>query len=82
MKTSPASLFLLLLTSESTYVQGLTCKAQAAEKRLAGAAMTRFMRKCENAAKKSCEADSENKKLRGAAKNSHVKKCVQDTVGA
>ena len=74
--------FLLLLTSGSTYVQGLTCKAQAAEKRLAGAAMTSFMRKCENDAKKSCEADSENKKLRGAAKNSHVKKCIQDTVGA
>ena len=60
---------------------GATCKAQAADKKLAGAAMTSFMKKCENDAKKSCEADSKAKKLSGAAKNSHMKKCVTDTVG-
>jgi hypothetical protein len=81
MKTTLAALLLLFLTSGS-YAQGSTCKAQATEKRLAGAAMTSFMKKCENDAKKSCEADSKDKKLRGAAKNSHMKKCVQDTVGA
>jgi hypothetical protein len=58
-----------------------TCKAQAADKKLAGAAMTSFMKKCESDAKKSCEADSKAKKLSGAAKNSHMKKCVADTVG-
>jgi hypothetical protein len=58
-----------------------TCRAQAAEKKLAGAAMTSFMKKCENDAKKSCEAVSNAKKLSGAAKNSHMRKCLADTVG-
>jgi hypothetical protein len=64
------------------YAQGATCKAQVADKKLAGAAMNSFMKKCESDAKKTCEADSKAKKLSGAAKNSHMKKCVQDTVGA
>jgi hypothetical protein len=56
-------------------------KAQAADKKLAGAAMTSFMKKWESDAKKSCEADSKAKKLSGAAKNSHTKKYVEDAVG-
>ena len=58
-----------------------TCKAQATEKKLAGAALKSFMTKCEKDAKQSCEADSKTKKLAGAAKSSHMKKCVADTVG-
>ena len=59
-----------------------SCKAEAAGKKLAGAAMTSFMTKCETDAKAKCEADSAAKKLAGAAKDSHMKKCVSDAVGS
>lgn len=71
----------LTFVGVSAHAQSPTCKAQATEKKLAGAAMNSFMKKCETDAKKACEADSKDKKLAGAAKNSHMKKCVQDTVG-
>ncbi|MPZ59249.1 MAG: hypothetical protein GEU91_22760 [Rhizobiales bacterium] len=61
--------------------QAASCKAQASEKKLAGAAMTSFMKKCEGDATKSCEADSAKRKLAGAAKNSHMKKCVTNAIG-
>jgi hypothetical protein len=71
----------LSLCAASVYAQGTTCKVQASEKKLAGAALTSFMKKCQSDAEKACEADSKDKKLAGAAKASHVKKCVADTVG-
>jgi len=60
-----------------------TCDAQAAEKKLAGAAKTSFMKKCEadagtGAAAAACEAQAAEKKLAGAAKTSFVKKCSAD----
>jgi hypothetical protein len=58
-----------------------TCKSDAADKKLAGAALTSFMKKCQSDAKKTCDADAQDKKLAGAAKTSHVKKCVADAVG-
>jgi hypothetical protein len=58
-----------------------TCKSEAADKKLAGAALKSFMTKCERDAKGTCEADSKSKNLAGAAKNSHMKKCVTDAVG-
>jgi hypothetical protein len=61
---------------------GATCKGQAADKKLAGAAMTSFMKKCQADASKTCEADSKSQNLKGAAKTSHMKKCVNDAVGA
>jgi hypothetical protein len=71
----------LILLGTGAYAQTPTCKAQAADKKLAGAALNSFMKKCEGDAKKSCDADSKAKKLSGAAKSSHVKKCVDDAVG-
>ena len=59
-----------------------TCKKEAGDKKLAGAALTSFMTKCENDAKAKCEADSNTKKLAGAARDSHMKKCVADEVGS
>jgi hypothetical protein len=60
----------------------LSCQAQAAEKKLAGAAKNNFVKKCQNyaaaAAKATCEAQAGEKKLAGAAKNSFVKKCKKD----
>ena len=58
-----------------------TCKSDAAGKKLAGAALTSFMTKCEKDATAACELDSNTKKLAGAAKTSHMKKCVTDSVG-
>jgi hypothetical protein len=62
--------------------QAASCTAQATEKKLAGAAKTSFMKKCESDATKACEADSAKRKLAGAAKTSHMKKCVSDAVGS
>ena len=58
-----------------------TCKSDAADKKLAGAALTSFMKKCQSDATAKCEADSSAKKLAGAAKTSHMKKCVTDATG-
>lgn len=59
-----------------------SCKVEAGSKKLAGAAMTSFMTKCETDAKATCEKDSAAKKLAGAAKDAHMKKCVNDAIGS
>lgn len=66
----------------SAFAEGPTCSANAAEKKLAGAAKTSFMKKCEKDAAATCEAAAAEKKLAGAAKGSFTKKCVKDAVGA
>jgi hypothetical protein len=58
-----------------------TCKSQAADKKLAGAALASFMKKCETDAQAACDASAVDKKLNGAAKTSFSKKCVTDAVG-
>ena len=58
-----------------------TCKSQAADKKLAGAALTSFMKKCQTDATTSCNTQATDKKLAGAAKTSFTKKCVSDAVG-
>lgn len=70
----------------SLYVVGASaadpsCTTQAAEKKLAGAAKTSFMGKCERDAKAGCDASAAEKKLAGAAKTSFTNKCVKDAVG-
>jgi len=59
----------------------LSCTAQTTEKKLAGAAKTSFMNKCERHARTSCEAAAGEKKLAGAARTSFSNKCVKDAVG-
>jgi len=53
------------------------CEAQAAEKKLAGAAKNSFVKKCHKdataAAQASCQNQAAEKKLAGAAKNSFVR---------
>jgi hypothetical protein len=66
----------------SAFAQTATCKAQASDKKLAGAAMNSFMKKCETDAQKVCDTEAAGKKLAGAAKNSFTKKCVGDAVGS
>ena len=72
----------LCLVTGSAYAQGATCKAQASDKKLAGAAMTSFMKKCQTDAAKACDTSATEKKLAGAAKTSFTKKCVTDSVGS
>jgi hypothetical protein len=73
--------FALLLTAiaGSAYADDSSCKTQATGKKLAGAALTSFMKKC---ATDSCNAQATAKKLSGAANTSFVKKCVSDTLGS
>ena len=69
----------LSLAAGSAYAD--SCKMEAGSKKLAGAAMTSFMTKCENDAKANCDKTAADKKLSGAAKDSFTKKCVSDAVG-
>lgn len=59
-----------------------TCKSVAADKKLAGAAMTSFIKKCTKDAAATCDTTAASKKLAGAAKTSFTKKCVTDATGA
>lgn len=59
------------------------CAAQATDKKLAGAALNSFLKKCErDAATTTCDAAAVEKKLKGAAKASFTKKCVKDATAA
>ncbi len=53
------------------------CVTQATDKKLAGAAKTSFLTKCERTG---CESQADDKKLHGAAKTSFVKKCTKDAL--
>ena len=79
--TKQILLVLSLALATTAMAEGPTCNAAAAEKKLAGAAKTSFLKKCEKDAKATCEAASKEKKLSGAAKTSFEKKCVKDAVG-
>jgi hypothetical protein len=70
-----------LLLSTSAFADA-TCDATAKDKKLAGAALTSFMKKCEKDATAKCEADAKAKNLHGAAQTSFTKKCVKDATGA
>jgi hypothetical protein len=77
------SLIALTLASLCSAAHAADCEAQAAEKKLAGAAKNSFVKKCTREAGASgagaaCDAKAAEKKLAGAAKNSFVKKCVAD----
>jgi hypothetical protein len=63
------------------WAEGPSCTATALDKKLAGAAKTSFMKKCEGDARTSCAATATEKKLSGAAKTSFTNKCVKDAVG-
>jgi hypothetical protein len=71
----------LFLASFSLAHADETCNARATEKKLAGAAKTSFLKKCEKDARAACEMDDISKKTNGAAKEAHIKKCVKDSVG-
>jgi len=72
---------LSLTFATAALAEGPTCNVAAAEKKLAGAAKTSFLTKCEKDATAACQAASKEKKLSGAAKTSFEKKCIKDAVG-
>jgi len=74
--------FALSMPAGSAMAEGPSCKAQATEKKLAGAAQTSFMKRCQTDAETACNTAATDKKLAGAAKTSFLKKCVSDAVGA
>ena len=77
----PLALALSMTLASAAMAEGPSCSDVAAEKKLAGAAKTSYLTKCEKDAKATCEAASKDKKLAGAAKTSFEKKCVTDAVG-
>jgi len=58
-----------------------TCDATAKDKKLAGAALTSFMKKCEKDAASKCAADAKARNLHGAAQTSFTTKCLKDATG-
>lgn len=85
-------LIVALLTAfagSSAFAANADCEKKAEEKKLAGAAKTSFVKKCEKdagtpaaATSPACEKSAADKKLAGAAKTSHIKKCVADEKAA
>lgn len=65
----------------ASFAEGPSCNAAAAEKKLAGAAKTSFLKKCQKDAAATCDTAAAEKKLSGAAKTSFTKKCNRDAVG-
>jgi hypothetical protein len=79
-----AAVAVFALLAAPAYAANAACDKQAEEKKLAGAAKTSFLKKCEKdsaaaGAGSACEMKAAEKKLAGAAKNSFVKKCVSDS---
>ncbi len=74
-------LIALALSFSASFAQAQSCTTQVADKKLAGAARTSFLTKCEKDAGASCDKQAAERKLAGAAKTSFVNKCVRDGVG-
>ncbi|MDP1791936.1 MAG: hypothetical protein Q8L12_15315, partial [Methylibium sp.] len=73
----------LSVAALAAHAADATCEAKAAEKKLAGAAKTSFVKKClEDSGSLSCDAKAVEKKLAGAAKTSFVTKCEKDAAAA
>ena len=72
----------LSLYAATALAAGSTCKDTATDKKLAGAALTSFMTKCQKDAQATCDKQAHDKKLAGAAKTSFTTRCVKDATGA
>ena len=59
------TLLALGLTTTGALAAETTCKAQAKDKKLAGAALTSFMKKCESDASKACGEFGGGEEARG-----------------
>ena len=77
-----AALAIVLAGAATLAFADPTCAAQATDKKLAGAAKTSFLKKCQSDAAAACDKQAADKKLAGAAKTSFTKKCVSDATGS
>ena len=75
------ALVILISSFSVTIAAADSCKDQATAKKLAGAALTSFMTKCQKDAAAACDSQAAEKTLSGAAKTSFTKKCVKDATG-
>jgi len=86
MKSLLVAMAITLFASTAAFAANPSCEAQAAEKKLAGAAKSSFIKKCDKdaaeAATAACTTQATEKKLAGAAKSSFMKKCVKDATTA
>ena len=71
----------LVLSLSGATAMAASCKETATDKKLAGAALSSFMTKCQKDAQTSCDTAAQDKKLSGAAKTSFTTKCVKDATG-
>jgi hypothetical protein len=76
-KLTLAALILSIAGAPTLAFADDACMTQAMDKKLAGAAKTSFMTKCE---KDTCKSQADEKKLHGAAATSFIKKCVKDAM--
>jgi hypothetical protein len=84
MKSMFVTALSMLLTTGLAWAD---CNVDADAKKLAGAARTSFLKKCEADAKgpsaaSTCQAQADEKKLAGAARGSFMKKCEKDALAA
>jgi len=83
MKKIVIAAVLGLFAANMAFAADASCDAKAAEKKLAGAAKSSFLKKCnKDVAIATCGTQAADKKLKGAAKNSFVKKCENDAAAA
>jgi hypothetical protein len=83
MKKIIIAAVLALFSANMAFAADAGCDAKSAEKKLAGAAKSSFLKKCyKDVAIATCGTQAADKKLRGAAKNSFVKKCENDAAAA
>jgi hypothetical protein len=79
MKKILIAALLGMFSANMAFAADASCEAKAADKKLAGAAKSSFIKKCiKDSGVSSCDAQAADKKLHGAAKNSFVKKCEKD----
>jgi hypothetical protein len=72
---------LVSLSTTGAFAAGPSCKEQADDLKLGGAALTGFMTRCEQDAIASCDASAGASALTGAARTGFAKKCVEVAVG-
>ena len=81
-KLLTACFLTLGLMAGQAYAANAACEKSADDKKLAGAARTSHIKKCEKdmgaGGGAACEKSADEKKLAGAARTSHIKKCEAD----
>ena len=81
MKRLALALVLCCLVISGTAAADLTCKAIATWQKLAGGALTNFIKKCETDAYMACAEQAVGKMLAGPASDRFIDNCVTKKMG-